>query len=196
MRGVSHSAHCVEDNCSDEAPGQVDVFQLSLEALDIDKNSDWYVDSGASASVTGNQNLFKRLDCSNHGASVTTVGGRVQVVEGKGVVEFITPGSEIKEIDNVLYVPTLTKNLKSVGALTDKGAMFTFNSNECLLIKRPNEVLARGTRDPSNGLYHFRYLTLNSSSDALLVSPTSSQQQLTQLWRTVTIRVSPFGHTN
>jgi hypothetical protein len=40
MRSFSHSTHLVKDNYSDEVPGQVDVFQLSLDSLDIDKNSD------------------------------------------------------------------------------------------------------------------------------------------------------------
>jgi hypothetical protein len=98
------------------------------------------------------------------------------------VVEFVTPNGEIKEIDNILYVPTLTKNLISIGALTDKGVMFTFNSNECLLVRIPNEILARGTRDPINGLYKFKCLPPASSTEAFFVSPTSNQYQLTQLW--------------
>jgi hypothetical protein len=182
MRSFLHSTHLVEDNYSDEGPGQVDVFQMSLDSLDIDKNSDWYVDSGASASVTGNRIFFKRLDYSNQSSTITTAGDRTHAVEGKGVVEFVTPNGEIKEIDNVLYVPTLTKNLISVGALTDKGVMFTFNSNECLLIRRPNEILAKGIRDPSNGLYKFQCLARASQGEALFVSPSSNQYQLTQLW--------------
>jgi hypothetical protein len=98
------------------------------------------------------------------------------------VVEFLTPNGEKKKIDNVLYVATLTKNLISVGALTDKGVMFTFNSDECLLIRRPNEILAKGSRDLGNGLYKFKCLTPASSANAFLVSPTSGQQQLTHLW--------------
>jgi len=54
-------------------------------------------------------------------------------------------------------VPSLTKSLMSVGALTDKGGVVVFAKTKCWLLDnlRNKNIIAAGIRDPANGLYKF-----------------------------------------
>lgn len=70
------------------------------------------------------------------------VGGKTYQIEGRGVVEFVTLNAKIKVLDNVLFVLNFSKNLILVGELFDCGIMFMFHKLECLLIRRPNKVVA------------------------------------------------------
>jgi hypothetical protein len=61
------------------------------------------------------------------------VKGQTHIVKGKGKSKFVT-FSRIKKIDEVLYVPRLTKNLLSIESITNKGHVIVFDSNKCLVI--------------------------------------------------------------
>ncbi len=62
---------------------------------------------------------------------------------------------KIKTIVDVLYVIGFSKNLLLVGMIADKGNTMVFDFGECLIIqnKDPNTIMAKGVKDPKNGLY-------------------------------------------
>jgi len=64
-------------------------------------------------------------------------------IMGFGTIEIMLPKGEIKQIDKVLYVPQLKKNLISVSQATDAGYTFIFSPQSCVLMdKKPsNKVL-------------------------------------------------------
>ena len=49
-------------------------------------------------------------------------------------------------IKDVLHVPTITKNLVSVGQLVEQGMQVRFNNNKCF-IEKDGRVIAKGRRD-------------------------------------------------
>lgn len=85
-------------------------------------------------------------------------GDKSHQVEAKGNVARIYNG-EIKRIINVLHVPGVTKNLLSVGSITDKNCLVIFDHNYCWVVndKNTDMVLAKGKRDPSNSLSTIKY---------------------------------------
>jgi len=61
------------------------------------------------------------------------------------------------KVTNVLYSPSIKQNLLSMGSLANTGKVIVFtNTNVYMLdnLVRRN-ILARGHRDPNNGLYYF-----------------------------------------
>jgi hypothetical protein len=132
-----------------------DVFEAAIAALDLNQGGDtgWYLDTGASRHVSGNEATFDSLD-SNWASLVSTTGGHNHQIAGTGSVSFYLGTGSIKKVDDVLYVPGITKNLLSVGALTDRGYIACFDRNRCHLINsRTKRIMATGVRNPSNGLY-------------------------------------------
>jgi hypothetical protein len=52
-------------------------------------------------------------------------------------------------LKDVLYVPTITKNLVSVGQMVEQGLHVTFNLNGCFVeyMKNQGKLIAKGKRN-------------------------------------------------
>jgi hypothetical protein len=61
--------------------------------------------------------------------------GQTHIVKRKGKSKFVT-SFRIKKIDEVLYVPNLTKNLLLIESIIDKGHVVVFDFNKCLVISK------------------------------------------------------------
>ena len=68
---------------------------------------------------------------------------------------------EIK-VTNVLYSPSIKRNLLSVGSLADIGKVIVFTKKHVYMLDSliKGNILARGHRDNSNGLYYFGDIVL------------------------------------
>jgi hypothetical protein len=159
------------------------LFEVALASLDIkDREAGWYLDTGASKHVTGSSSQFSSLDDSYQG-DVRTVGGQKHKIAGRGSVKFQFPTSEIKTIPDVLYVPSITKNLLSVGSLTDGGYIACFDETKCYLINKGNrKIIAKGEREVGSGLY--RLVTKRPSPEIhqVQVNLTTAAIDMTRLW--------------
>lgn len=80
---------------------------------------------------------------------------QTHVVCGQGDVNFHFPNGEIKKINNVLYVPRLTKNLLSIGTMTNPRFVVIFDFRRCLLFTKGNspKIVAKAARDQISSLY-------------------------------------------
>ncbi|KAL3677349.1 hypothetical protein R1sor_027297 [Riccia sorocarpa] len=133
-------------------------LEAALAALMVeDGDPSWYVDSGASTHVTGTANGLDQFTEVSSSTGVKSAGGQVHSVKGSGNVLFKVENGEIKRVSDVLYVPGLSKNLLSVGRLTDKGVVVIFDTHQCVFFTktRPIKVIGRATRDSKSGLYRF-----------------------------------------
>ena len=75
----------------------------------------WYVDSGVTAYVASDiDKLDHPPNFSSYNHVVKTSGGEYDFVEGTGTSTIHANAGEIK-LDNVCYVPSMKKNLLSVG---------------------------------------------------------------------------------
>ena len=61
--------------------------------------------------------------------------------------------SGIQKISHVLYSPSITKNLISIGFLADKGFSLEFLRNECIITNFEGGYVGSATRSSMNGLY-------------------------------------------
>ena len=103
------------------------------------QNATWYMDSGASHHVTGNYEHLYDVGTSSSGHNVTTADGNAHQVEAIGSSTFNTGNSDGINIDHVLYVPALKKNLLSVSSLlTDQGHIIVFTGNDCVILDHNN----------------------------------------------------------
>ena len=86
----------------------------------IEKTNMWYLDSGCSNHMTGNKNWFTKLDESIKRV-ITFADGRHIDSGGKGDISIARKDGGKATITEVLYVPSMTSNLISVGQLLAKG---------------------------------------------------------------------------
>ena len=118
-------------------------------------DQNWYLDSGASSHVIGHQGSLT-LDNNTTRQNVSTADGASHQVAGIGTTTVSSQTGSIN-LNRVLYVPALSRNLISVGSLTDDGKMVLFTKKQCLILQdnTSQNILATGTRDMTNGLYKF-----------------------------------------
>jgi hypothetical protein len=100
---------------------------ITLALLVEDKEDEWYIDSGCSTHMIGDQNKFINL---KKGKSCSVAFGNDSSVKilGKGVVSL---GSEKVKVANVLPVEDLKHNLLSVNKICDQGYNLKFDSRRC-----------------------------------------------------------------
>ena len=188
----------LEENTNHDEADLVDLanddpcmFEAALASLDIkDSESGWYLDTGASKHVTRTASQFASLDDTYQG-DVRTAGGQKHRIAGRGSVNFQFPSGEIKSVPGVLYVPSITKNLLSVGSLTDKGYIACFDDTKCFLISKGSKrIVAKGEREKGSGLYKLVARQSTLEVNQVEVNLTTSALDLTRLWH------HRLGHLN
>ena len=154
----------------------VDAYLTEVNLLDSrNPTKAWYLDSGASNHVTGDSSVFSSISPSS-GTKIISAGGQSHDVTGVSNVAIRLPTRKIQKISHVLYSPSITKNLISVGFLVDKGFSLEFMRNKCIITDSEGWFVGSAYRSPINGLYKLKGHTLvgsheitNSTSQAHLV---------------------------
>jgi hypothetical protein len=105
---------------------------------EVKRTGKWYIDSGATAHVTGDRTLLNQVEKQSTHSHVNTAGGEKLLVVGKGSVHF-----DQNKTNDVYYVPGVCKNLLSLGSLTDQGHVAVFDSSNCFVFDKgnPNKLL-------------------------------------------------------
>ena len=112
------------------------------------QNDVWYVDSGASNHMTHHKNWFNELHVPEQPGYVETGDDTVHPIEHVGNVPLAMHDGKSKYTADVLHVPTITKNLVSVGQMVEQGLQVKFNSDGCF-VEDPNnkyKMVAKGKR--------------------------------------------------
>ena len=132
----------------------VDACLVELNLLETpSKTPSWYLDSGATHHVSGDSSIFSSIH-STSGTQVRSAGGQSHNVAGVGNVDIQLSSGSIKTISSVLYTPGITKNLLSVGTLTDHNKTLIFRQNGCFVLDNDTlqmEIFA--PRETAKGLY-------------------------------------------
>ncbi|KAG6473883.1 hypothetical protein ZIOFF_067801 [Zingiber officinale] len=101
-----------------------------------------YLDSGASNHMTGNKELFVELN-PNISSSIILGDGTYRSAKGKGTIAVQTKEGNKNLITDVLYVPSLSYNLLSIGQLIQKDFSVHFDVGKCKIFdKKRNTVVA------------------------------------------------------
>ncbi|BBG94303.1 hypothetical protein Prudu_002549 [Prunus dulcis] len=147
-RGKPKCHHCnkfghVEKNCrfkkanqanfsesKNDDDGNENLFSTCLSALE-EKESIWYLDSGCSNHMSGNENIFLDVDTSAT-PNIKMGNGAIVEAKGKGRIAVKTKKG-MKQIHDVLLVPKLSQNLLSVGQLVENGYRLVFQDGACII---------------------------------------------------------------
>jgi hypothetical protein len=105
-----------------EIPNNEDC-RIALTIEECKEEDEWYIDSGCSSHMTGDQDKFIILK--RKGGNVAFGDDSSAKILGKGVVEL---GSKNVKENNVLLVEDLKHNLLSVSKMCDQGYTLTFDS--------------------------------------------------------------------
>ncbi|KAK9100212.1 hypothetical protein Scep_023642 [Stephania cephalantha] len=148
----------------------------------------WYLDSACSNHMCGNKEFFDELDESML-TEVKFADDRKLPVKGKGRILIQLENGDHQYISDVLYVPTLTCNLLSLGQLLEKGYkvdfkdshLTVFDSKGMKILKSPlkNRLFQieikiesypcfKSIVSDESWLWHLRYGHLNFESLKLL----------------------------
>ena len=151
-----------EDTEEFSADQVIDACLVELNMLETpSKNASWYLDSGATHHVSGDPEVFSAINRTN-GAQVRSAGGQTHSVSGVGDVDFRFLSGEIKTIPSVLYTPGITKNLLSVGSLTDQQKTLVFRHNGCFVVDNATQrIEAFAEREHTRGLYKLQATSFN-----------------------------------
>ena len=104
------------------------------------KKQPWYLDSGCSRDMTGDENLFQELN-KNKSGNVSFGDNSKGVIRGIGTIG----NNSHTQIKNVLLVENLKYNLLSISQLCDKGYRVCFESNACHVINSStNQIIYIG----------------------------------------------------
>ena len=137
-------------------------------------NDPWYLDSGATGHIAADHHKLEHSQ-SRPGIEIIEVktgGGESHAVCGTGSATVNTEDGSIK-LKSVKYVPSMRKNLVSVGAIADSSHKVSFSKSHCWITNTQGYVIASGRRDHSNGLYYFRNQ---------IAALTTYNSEITTLW--------------
>ncbi|CAL9020712.1 unnamed protein product, partial [Prunus brigantina] len=95
------------------------------------KESIWYLDSGCSNHMSGNENIFLNVDTSAT-PNIKMGNGAIVEAKGKGRIAVKTKKG-LKQIHDVLLVLKLSQNLLSVGQLVENGYRLVFQDGACII---------------------------------------------------------------
>lgn len=127
------------------------LFHINTESTD-DK---WVVDSGATAHVSNNKQLFDSFTQTK--GTVSMANNHNETVEGRGNINIDlvnTKGEKARvTLLDVLYAPNIQGNMLSVSKLTSNGYVVLFNKGLCE-IRRHNKQVA--VADEINSLFRLR----------------------------------------
>jgi len=84
------------------------------------RESEWYLDFGASYHMIGNKEFFSILEDKDHKLHIEFGDDGRYSTKGIGIVTFKWDSGSHLHLKNVMYVPGLMKNLVSVAVLEEK----------------------------------------------------------------------------
>jgi hypothetical protein len=93
----------------------------------------WWIDSGVTVHVTNSSQGLLGSRTTGRGRSLQVADGREAKVEAVGTLPLLLHGSFTLYLSNVLYVPSLRRNLISVASLEDDGYECLFGNNKCTI---------------------------------------------------------------
>jgi hypothetical protein len=95
------------------------IFFIDESFLLIFSTNTWWIDYGATAHVTNSSQGFLGARTTGGETSLQVADGREMKVETTRTLPLLLHGGFILNLNNVLYVPSLRRNLISIASLED-----------------------------------------------------------------------------
>ena len=108
----------------------------------------WYVDSGASNHMTGHGEWFKEMQTLEKLGYVETGDDTTHAIVHTGNVPLTMQDGKVKYLSDVLHVPSITKNLVSVGQMVEQGLQVRFTPAGLFIeeFKADGRIIAKGKK--------------------------------------------------
>ena len=136
------SANNVQNNTTDSVDNMfagMTYCQFISEANTVEPTADsWLGDSGATSHITNNSDGMTNKKKCNVRVTVST--GEVTIAKIVGDLKLESKSGEKVKLLNVLYVPSLKRNLLSTNKFTDQGAKL-YADNEKMVIKKDSQTI-------------------------------------------------------
>ncbi|XP_047158916.1 uncharacterized protein LOC124829450 [Vigna umbellata] len=174
----------ITDKCAKKIE-HTEYVSLAGKMIHAEEERLWYLDTGCSNHMTGNQNWLLDLDTSVKG-TIRFANNNTIRAEGAGKVFITRKDGRSVYMHNVLYVPTMKSNLLSLGQLLEKGYTMkmqqghieVFDEKQRMILKAPiarnwtfrvnlnaTEIQCMtATSVEGEWLWHYRYGHLNFRS--------------------------------
>nr|KYP43697.1 Retrovirus-related Pol polyprotein from transposon TNT 1-94 [Cajanus cajan] len=131
-----YAKECRSANCYNYEKSEA---ELDLSCLN---NSVWYLDTGASNHMCGEESFFNELIKVK--AGFVSFGDDSKVaVKGRGTIKFMQKDGRVGEIRNVYYVPELKNNILSMGQMMEKGNSVLMKDRVLYLKDKHDRLIAR-----------------------------------------------------
>ena len=171
---IKQSANLIEEPQNSE-----NSVLLTCNVVEESPKDVWFVDSGCSNHMTGNKELFGKLDSSIH--TEVKLGNDSKVtVNGEGDVPIFDRSGKRRTVEDVYYVPGLKCNLISVGQLMDKDYEVRFKRKVCTILDNsPKKQLIARIEMTKNRMYP---LCLKSSLTDVETAYKVNSQDQSWLW--------------
>ena len=126
------------------------VMQHMMNAVTEKGTQDdvWYVDSGASNHMTSHDEWFGEMQDLQNPGYVQTGDDSCHPITHIGKVPLALHDGKTKSLSDVLHVPSITKNLVSVGQMVEQGLQVRFNAKGCFVedFNDKCRLVAKGSR--------------------------------------------------
>jgi hypothetical protein len=132
----------------------------------------WWIDFGATVHVTNLSQGLLGARTTGRKRSLQVADGREAKVEAVGTLPLLLHDSFTLYLNNVLYVPSLRRNLISVASLEDDGYEYLFGNNKCT-IKFDDVIIGLA---PRQGMLYM--LTLNNFSVMNVCDVTNKRRRI------------------
>ncbi|KAK9667654.1 hypothetical protein RND81_13G002700, partial [Saponaria officinalis] len=141
-----HKAYKCPQNKVVEAnlAGEDDIIAaVAVEANLVANASDWILDTGASRHLCANKELFAEFEETADGKCVYMGNSSSAVITGKGKIFLKLTSGKTLALNNVLYVPTLRRNLASGALLNKAGLKLVFEADK-VVMSRKGDFVGKG----------------------------------------------------
>ena len=145
IKGLTSKKQMRESTIPIDLSSKHKVYFMMKSAFKVMDTCLWYLDSGCSRHMTGDQSLIKVFE-SKKGGNVTFGDGSKSQIKRKGIISL----PRLSDIANVLYVEGLRVNLLSISQICDQDFMVLFSKRKCFVMDESRKKLISGVRTLDN----------------------------------------------
>ena len=103
---------------------------LSIETDDVNA---WFIDSSESLHMSFNKFWFDEYHENIYGTCVYLGDNRSLQVQGYGIIGVMLPNGKERQIHDVMYVPSIKKNLISIFSIVYQDLKVEFFKSQCVV---------------------------------------------------------------
>ena len=170
-----------------ETEAKLALISVSSDVLAISTDDDWWVDNGATKHITHNFNLFTKYEPFSGNYMVTAADNKKLKAFGSGTIEITNfSNGQLKNstLNEVWYVPGISRNLFSVLAAHDRNPTSKFESDlhECRFTVN-GKIVFTGSREQHGTLYRASFHPVHPEEPCVnLVEGTDTLQLYHERW--------------